>query len=69
MSSSKPTGYNAVFVCVRDLRNQHLAGNMCMLPECCAAHHDTARPEDEQRNDVDNETDRLKHTLFFRNVC
>lgn len=66
--SSIATGCNALF-CVWDLRNQHQAGNKCMLPECCAAHHDMARPDDEQRNDEDNGTKRLIHTLFLRNVC
>lgn len=38
-------------LCVPDSRSQRLAGNKCMLPECCAAHHDTVRPDDEQRDD------------------
>lgn len=32
---------------VCDLRSQRLAGNKCMPPECCAAHHDMAHPDEE----------------------
>lgn len=40
---------NAMF-CVWDLRSRRLAGNKCMLPECCAAHRDMARPDITQIN-------------------
>lgn len=46
-----------------DLRSQRLAGNKCMLPECCAAHRDRARPDDEQRNNETVEHPRQKYTL------
>lgn len=45
-----------VALCVFDLRSQHLAGNKCTLPECCAAHRDRARPDDEQGNNEDSGT-------------
>lgn len=38
---------------VRDLRSQRQAGSRCTLPECCAAHRDTARPNQEQRHNAD----------------
>lgn len=46
--------------CAYDLRSQRLVGNMRMLPECCAAHRDRARPDDAQRNNEDNGTKRPK---------
>lgn len=51
---------NAMLFWVCDLRSQRLAGNKCMLQECCAAHHDMARPDDEQRNNEDNGKSRPK---------
>ena len=48
--------------CVYDLRNRRQAGNMCMLPECCAAHRGRAHPDDTQRNNEDNGTGQNTHT-------
>lgn len=61
MSLSITTGYTSVF-CVYDLRNRRQAGNMCMLPECCAAHRGRAHPDDTQRNNEDNGTGQNTHT-------
>ena len=70
MHLSAKTGYTAGFS-ANDLRSQHLAGNMCMLPECCAAHRDRARPDDTQRDHEDNGTKihTQKHSSFPGNSC